>query len=338
MRSDKFKFGLIGASTISREYLVNAMHESGVAVPFGLFSRDRARGQTFAEQTRIPKVYDSLDGMLRDPQIDGVYVATTNERHHAQVLAIAAAGKHVLCEKPLALTIEQGKTMVAACRAADVVLAVNHHLRCGAQHIAMRDIVRSGRLGNLVTVRVVHGALLPVHLQTWRIDDPATGAGAVLDLAVHDADIVRFLLDDEIDEVSAMTAGSGMGNVAIEDTALAIFRTRRGTLGHIHNVFNTPFNRGSIEIHGTRASVVARDNMGQAPGGTVRIRDSSGEHELLLQHESLYARMVKSVVAAADGTGQAACSGEDGLHSLAVALAMHESARSSRTVVIPDFH
>ncbi|WP_027134682.1 Gfo/Idh/MocA family protein [Geminicoccus roseus] len=334
MRDGKFGFGLIGASTISRERMIGAMNDSGVALPVAVFSRDMARGRAFADEMGIPKAYDRLEDMLADPEIDGVYVASTNERHHAEVLAIAAAGKHVLCDKPLAMSVKQAEEMVRACEEAGVVFATNHHMRCGAHHIAMREIVRSGQLGELVVVRVVHGALLPAHLQTWRINDPATGAGAIMDLAVHDADIIRFLTGDEIVEVSAMSKNSGMGTDRIEDTALAIFRTANGTLGHIHNVFNTPFNRGSIEIHGTMGSLYAVDNMGQSPGGTLHQRDAQGEREIPLQHEELYVRMVRSVVAAANGQGEVACSGRDGLRSLAVALAMLESAQLGRAVAV----
>jgi 1,5-anhydro-D-fructose reductase (1,5-anhydro-D-mannitol-forming) len=332
---NKFGFGLIGASTISRERMIGAMNDSGVALPVAIFSRDLARGRAFADEMGIPRAYDRLEDMLADPGVDGVYVASTNDRHHAEVLASAAAGKHVLCDKPLAMSVAQAAEMVRACDAAGVVLATNHHMRCGAHHIAMREIVRSGQLGEPVVVRVVHGALLPAHLQTWRINDPAAGAGAIMDLAVHDADIVRFLTGDEIVEVAAMSKNSGMGTDRVEDTALAIFRTAGGTLGHIHNVFNTPFNRGAIEIHGTKGSLYALDNMGQSPEGTLRLRDAKGEREIPLQHEDLYVRMVRSVVAAARGEGEPACSGRDGLRSLAVALAMLESARDNRTVAVP---
>ena len=335
MRDGKFGFGLIGASTISRERMIGAMNESGVALPVAVYSRDMARGRAFADEMGIPKAYDRLDAMLADPDIDGVYVASTNERHHREVLACAGAGKHVLCDKPLAMSVEEAQDMVRACREAGVVFGTNHHMRCGAHHIAMRNIVREGKLGELVVIRVVHGALLPAHLQTWRINDPSAGAGAIMDLAVHDADIVRFLTGDEIVEVCAMSANSGMGTDKVEDTALGIFRTGRGTLGHIHNVFNTPFNRGSIEIHGTRGSLYAQDNMGQSPAGTLRLRDADGEREVPLVHEELYERMIKSFVAAARGEGEVACSGEDGARSLAVALAMLESAGSKKTVAVP---
>jgi 1,5-anhydro-D-fructose reductase (1,5-anhydro-D-mannitol-forming) len=207
-------FGLIGASTITREWVAPAIREAGGAI-VAVHSRDMARATAFADRLGVPRAYDRLDALLADPAIDAVYVATTNERHHGEVLAAAAAGKHVLCEKPLALTVEHGLEMARACAAAGVVLATNHHLRNAAHHIAMRDAVRAGRIGEPVVARIVHGALLPEHLQTWRINDPATGAGVLLDLTVHDADLLRFLLDDEIVEVTTMTRSTGLAAAGI---------------------------------------------------------------------------------------------------------------------------
>ncbi|MBV9244198.1 MAG: Gfo/Idh/MocA family oxidoreductase [Methylobacteriaceae bacterium] len=321
-------WGFIGASTISREWMLEAVRRTPGNEVVAVFSRSRQRGERFAAETGIGKVYDRLADLLAAPDIQAIYVASTNERHHSEVLACAAAGKHVLCEKPLALSVEDGLAMVAACERAKVVLAVNHHLRGAAPHRAMREIIASGRLGRIVVVRTAHGALLPEHLQTWRIRDAATGAGAALDLTVHDADIVRFLLDDEIVAVQAMTANSGLAAGSIEDTALAILRTRGGVLVHVQDVFNTPFNRTAAEIHGTKGSLFALDCMTQEPIGSVVLRNAGGETPIELVHENRYARVVRQFNEAIAGHGRPDCTGRDGVASLAVALAVLESART----------
>jgi 1,5-anhydro-D-fructose reductase (1,5-anhydro-D-mannitol-forming) len=336
MQDGRLGFGLIGASTISREWMIEALRATGSTAPVALYSRDLARGRAFAAETGIPRAYDRLDALLADPEVDAVYVASTNERHHREVLAAAAAGKHVLCEKPLAMTLDQGLQMIEACERAGVVLAVNHHLRNAAHHIAMRDAVREGRIGRPVVIRIAHGALLPPHLQTWRIRDAVAGAGAVLDLTVHDADLLRFLLDDEIAEVTAMAANSGMGSGGIEDTALTVLRTNGGVLGQMQDVFNTPHNRGAVEIHGTQGSLYGLDVMSQAPRGRVTLRDASGERELPLQQENLYVRGLRRFVAATRGEDTVPCTGRDGLRSLTAALAVLESARSGRAVAVSE--
>lgn len=331
--TDRLGFGLIGASTISREWMIDAIRASGVAHPVAVFSRDRTRGERFASETGIAKVYDSLAAMLADPTIGAVYIASTNERHHDEVLACAGAGKHVLCDKPLALTLDDTAAMIAACDRAGVVFATNHHLRNAATHIAIRQAVSSGRIGRPVVARVAHGSLLPKHLQTWRIAGDA-GAGAALDLTVHDADLLRFLLDDEFVRVSAMTANSGMAGGTTEDTVVTTLMSARGTIGQFQDVFNAPYSEGRVEIHGTEGSIIGRNVMSQAPAGSVTIVDADGVHELSIDHENLYVRGIRRFVAAIAGTDVVPSSGLDGSRSLAIALAALESSRTGRAVEI----
>jgi 1,5-anhydro-D-fructose reductase (1,5-anhydro-D-mannitol-forming) len=316
--------------------MIDAIRAQPDAFVAAVFSRDTERGRAFAGEFGIPRSYTSLDVMLADPEVGAVYVASTNERHHPEVLACAAAGKHVLCDKPLAMTVERGLEMVAACEAAGVTFATNHHLRNAATHRAMRQAVAEGALGKVVTARISHGGLLPHHLQTWRLNDPGAGAGAVLDLAVHDADLTRFLLGDEIVEVAALTANSGMAGGGVEDTAMLAMRTARGALVSFHETFNAPFNRTSVEVHGTAGSLFAVDCMTQAPKGTVELRDQDGARQLPLAHENLYARGVRRFVDATRGRDTVPCTGRDGVRSLAVALAALESARTGHRVTVPE--
>ncbi|MEO1016209.1 MAG: Gfo/Idh/MocA family oxidoreductase [Pseudomonadota bacterium] len=327
-------WGLIGASTIAREWMVKAIRAQDDTEIRAMMSRDRARGEAFSREFEIAQAYDSLEAMLGDPEIDAVYIGTTNDRHHGEVLAAAAAGKHVLCDKPIATSLAQASEMIAACERAGVTLAVNHHLRNAATHRAIRATIEAGTLGRIVTVRVAHGAMLPKHLQTWRIQDPSTGAGAVLDLAVHDADLLRFLLDDEIIEVEAMTANTGLAAGGIEDTAVAIGRTKSGTLISFQDVFNTPFNRNGVEIHGTEGSIFATNVLTQFPQGEVRLRDVAGERELPVEHEDLYQRGVRRFVAATRGEDNVPASGLDGARSLAVALAILDSAKTGTVTTV----
>ena len=116
-----------------------------------------------------------------------------------------------LCEKPLALTLADARAMVAECRKRGVVMGTNHHLRNAATHRAMREAIKAGRIGKPLFARVFHSVYLPAHLQGWRIERPDAGGGVVMDITVHDADTLRFVLDDEPTSVVAMTSQGGMG-------------------------------------------------------------------------------------------------------------------------------
>src|SRR5215217_1496523 len=204
-------WGVIGASTIGREWMVPAINAQPDSTVAALVSSNPERGRQYADDLGIPKVFSSIADLLEDPAINAVYIGTTNEWHEPQALAAIAAGKHVLCEKPLALSFESASGMVEAACAAGVVLGTNHHLRNAATHRTMRNLIRRGSIGRPLAARVFHAVYLPPHLQGWRIDRPEAGGGVILDITVHDADTLRFVLEDEVTEVSAMTASQGLG-------------------------------------------------------------------------------------------------------------------------------
>jgi 1,5-anhydro-D-fructose reductase (1,5-anhydro-D-mannitol-forming) len=321
------KWGLIGATTIGREWMVEAIREAGGIVT-AVMSRDAERGKAYAAEFAIPKSVTDLNSLWAD--VDAVYIATTNERHRDESIAAAEAGKHVLCEKPLATRLEDARAMVDACARAGVVMGVNHHLRNAATHRAIRDAIKSGRIGRPLAARVVHGGSLPEHLRTWRLQEASGGGGAIMDLTVHDADLLRFLISDEPEAVSALAQNGGLAAPGVEDAAVIQLRFASGLIAQLHDSFTTPYLRTMVEVHGTEGSITALDCMSQRPGGTVAIRTAAGEEQLKLTHENYYVRGLRAFHDAIAGRGQPVCTGEDGLRSLAVALAARRSAESGR--------
>ncbi len=325
------RWGLIGATTIGREWMIAAIRAEGGQIA-GVMSADSARAAAYAAEFDIPLATTSLDQLFE--KVDAVYVATTNDRHHGQVLAAAKAGRHVLCEKPLALTLPEAREMVAACRAARVVMGTNHHLRNAPTHRAMREAIREGRVGRPLFARVCHAVYLPAHLQGWRIKEPKTGAGVVMDITVHDADTLRFVLGDEPAAVSAMTQGAGMGESGIEDGMMGVARFKSGLLAQFHDAFTCRYATTAFEVHGSEGSLLAADCMTQRPIGTVTLRNARGEASLPLVRENLYERSVRAFHAATRGEGAPSASGEDGVRSMAMAIATLEAAHSRREAAV----
>lgn len=326
------RWGLIGASTIGREWVIDAIRQTGGEIA-GVFSTDAQRGAAYAKEFGIPGSTTELGDLLNSP-VDAVYIATTNDLHHGQCIAAAKAGKHVLCEKPLATNLADASNMVKACKAAKVVLATNHHLRGAATHRAMREAIKSGAIGRPLAIKVVHAGYLPVHLQGWRLTNPTAGAGAILDLTVHDADLMRFIIDDDAASVSAMVQNSGMAMAGVEDAAMGVITFRSGILGQFHDGFTTKHVQTSVEVHGDAGSLVATNCMTQAPVGQVLLRTPGCETKLQLQHENLYVRTINAFKSAIAGDGKPLSTGEDGVASLAIALAALESARTGSVVNI----
>jgi 1,5-anhydro-D-fructose reductase (1,5-anhydro-D-mannitol-forming) len=328
------RWGMIGASTIGREWMGPAIGAQPDSVVAAIASSEVGRAERYAAELGIPRAYGAVDELLADPEIDAVYISTTNEFHEPQTLAAARAGKHVLCEKPLALTVEAARGMVEACRDAGVVMGTNHHLRNAATHRAMREAVASGAIGQPLAARVFHAVYLPPHLQGWRIERPEAGGGVVLDITVHDADTLRFVLGDEVESVTAMTATQGMAQGGLEDTAMGVMRFRGGVLAQFHDAFTARHAITGCEIHGTDGSLYGRDVMTQRPVGTVVLRRDGQETTLPLAHENLYERSVRHFNAAIRGDGAPAATGEDGVRSLEIALGVLESATTGRAVAV----
>jgi len=327
-------WGLIGASTIAHEWVIGAIRAQPGSEVVAVMSRDPTRAAEYASAHRIPSHYTALSALLADPRVDAVYISTTNELHKAQTVAAAAAGKHVLCEKPLALTVADARDMVEACARAGVVLGTNHHLREAATHRRIRELVRSGAVGKPLFARVFHAGLLPPHLQGWRLKEPQAGGGAILDLTVHDADLLRFVLGAEPVEAVALSQQGGLASGRLEDGAMTVLRFDNEVLAQLHDAFTVPFARTGLEVHGSEGSIVGRDVMTQRPTGEVVLSSKQGERAEALAHEDLYARTVAAFTAAVGGEGQPTATGEDGWRSLATALAALESARTGRRVPV----
>jgi 1,5-anhydro-D-fructose reductase (1,5-anhydro-D-mannitol-forming) len=326
------KWGLIGATTIAHEWMIGAIRANGGEI-VSVLSSDAARGKAYAEANGIPRATTSLASLLK-AGIDAVYIATTNEHHKAQTLAAAKAGKHVLCEKPLALTLKDARRMVEACKVAGVVMATNHHLRNAATHRAMREAILAGRIGKPLFARVFHAVYLPPHLQGWRIKNPGAGAGVVMDITVHDADTLRFVLNDEAQSVTAFTQSAGLGESGIEDGVMGVIRFQSGVLAQFHDAFTTKYPNTGFEVHGTEGSLIGSNVMTQQPIGEVLLRTAKGEELLPTVPENLYERSVRNFVAAIAGKGQPSATGEDGVKSMAVAVAALKSAKTGKAVLV----
>jgi 1,5-anhydro-D-fructose reductase (1,5-anhydro-D-mannitol-forming) len=327
------RWGLIGASTIAAEHMIDAFRANGGEI-VAVMSTSAERAGRYAAKHNIAKSTTAIDALVEDKDIDAVYISTTNELHRDQVFAAAAAGKHVLCEKPLALTLADARAMVAECARRGVVMATNHHLRNAATHRALRDAIKAGRIGKPLFARVFHAVYLPPHLQGWRIEKPEAGGGVVLDITVHDADTLRFVLDDEPQSVTAMTANGGMGRASLEDGVMGVIRFSSGLLAQFHDAFTTKYARTGFEVHGEEGSLIASDCMTQAPKGEVLLRSSAGEEQLKLDHEKLYVRSVRLFQSAVAGAGAPSATGEDGVKSLSVAISTLQSARTGALAAI----
>ncbi|CAN7492193.1 Gfo/Idh/MocA family oxidoreductase [Rhizobium sp. LjRoot98] len=327
------RWGLIGASTIAHEWVIDAIRAVGGEI-VSVMSTSAERGAKYAADHGIAKSVTSVDELVGDPDVQAVYISTTNELHRDQVIAAAKAGKHILCEKPLAMSLDDAHAMVKVARDAGVVMATNHHLRGAATHRAMRDAIADGKIGKPLAARVCHAGYLPPHLQGWRLDKPEAGGGVILDITVHDTDTLRFVLGDDPVEAVALGQYGGMAKAGLEDAAMGILRFKSGLIAQFHDGFTTKYAVTGFEVHGSDGSLIARNCMSQKPVGTVTLRNVEGETELPLDHRNLYENTLTAFDNAIAGKGKPLCGGEDGIWSLATGLAVMKSAQTGNAVAV----
>ena len=317
---------------------INAADGAAIA---GVVSRDMGRARDFGEKHGAAHAYDNLDELLRDPGVDVVYIASPNALHAEQTIRAAEAGKHVLVEKPMALSTADAERMIEACDAAGVRLCVGFHLRNHEGHQRLRQLVGDGGLGAVAFaeanwsrgVRGQEASPPRTGLQAWWDDPSLIGAGAFMATGVHCADLLRYVLDDDVVEVSALSDATP--EKPLEELVALSLRFRKGTLARIMTGRRTPdYERNDVLLYGTlgRAGVHASVDMNMNGVLSVRtdaltLNDAYGPDPI-----ALYTRQVEAFDASLEGGSAPLATGLDGLRVVEITLAMVESARTGRRV------
>lgn len=321
------RWALVGASDIAATKVlpaIRAVGDEAVVVRSG----DAAHAAAWAEEHGIKESVTDLRAALERDDVDAVYVSSVNERHREHVEAAAAAGKHVLAEKPLALSLADAMAMVGACRTAGVVMATNHHLPASPTHRTLKRAVADGMVGDVRAVRVHHAVQLPARLAGWRIEDPV-GGGVVLDVTVHDAAAVAAILGTRALEVTAVGLNQANRSGGPFDAVMTDALWEGNVLVQTHDAYNNPHLPTSLHILGTDGALVAEDcNTGDPVGSVTLWRGHVAEPLDVGPRDNLYEVTVRAFGAAVRGRGEVVVTGEAGVRSLAYSLAALESLRS----------
>jgi 1,5-anhydro-D-fructose reductase (1,5-anhydro-D-mannitol-forming) len=325
------KWGLIGASDIAETRVIPALLANNQEIMV-VQSTKLERATEFAKKNNIAKATDSIEQLLSS-DIDAVYISSTNEKHFDQAMAAIKARKHLLCEKPIAMSLSHAEQMVTAAKSANLIFATNHHIRVAGSHQLVRKMIENGELGELISVRINHAVALPDRLKGWRITDQSAGGGVVLDIVVHDVDTLRYLIGSNISEVVGLTNSFGLGTDQIEDSAMVIYKFENGVLATSHESFVVKHNVTTLDIHGTKASIFMNNAMTQDPVAEITIRDANGAREVTVSdREDLYIKAIRQFIRAVENGDLPYADGEDGYRSVQGALAVLESVGSKKVV------
>lgn len=291
---------------------------------------DAERGAAMAELYGVEYLPDFRDAVVRD-DIDAVVICSENVRHKEMTIAAAEAGKHVLCEKPIATTVEDALAMIAACRDNNVKLQIAFPVRFNAATVGLKAAIDRGTIGEPLIIAARNPGTCP---QGWFVKPELSGGGAVIDHTVHVVDALRWMLGVEVDEVYA-EIDTRIYDIEADDTGLLMMKLSNGIPVSLDTSWSRPANnpiwggvtidvvgeKGVLSLDAFRANIELIEIQG--PSNTRIGVEVSGDPE-----------MIDAFLLAVRTDGDTAPNGEDGLRAMEVALAAYESARTQQVVTI----
>ncbi len=231
------------------------------ARPIAVISRDPARGAAFAQAHGFARVHGSLSAALADPEIDAIYDVTPDGLHADNIVACAAAGKHTLVEKPLAVSLAEGQRAIHAARRAGIVVGVVYNQRHDAVHQAARELIAAGAIGRVMMARVQlalrQRAAAPQPAGgNWRTDPAMRPHGVASSIGDHAFDTLEYVVGQRIESVAALA----VPDEGREQLAALALRLEGGVIGHAVASYDMPFAQRPIEIHGSDGSLILRNS------------------------------------------------------------------------------
>ena len=329
------RYAVVGLGHIAQVAVLPAFaHARRNSQLTAVVSGDRAKRREIARRYRLEQAfgYDEFDECLRS--VDAVYIALPNSLHAEYTIRAARAGVHVLCEKPMAVTTDECRQMITACRRAKVKLMIAYRLHFETLNLSAIDLARSGTLGELkyfnssFSMTVRRG-----DIRTKR----AYGGGTLYDIGVYCINAARYLFRGEPTQVSAVSVNSGSSTLAeIDETTASILRFGNDRVAAFVTSFNSS-DVASYRIVGTKGDLHA-DPAYEYAGGL--------EYTLTIDGKTTRKRVAKRDQFAPELLYFSDCilkdrapepSGEEGLQDVRIVQALYESARSGRPISIRPF-
>ncbi len=345
--TDTISWGVIGSGGIARrrtipEGLVPARNARVLAV----YDVNGAVNSEVARQTGATAAA-SLEELL-DSAVQAVYIASPPAHHREQVLACARAGKHVLCEKPLGLTVADAQAMIAACAKARVLLGTAFMMRFHSQHQAALKLIREGKLGEPVFARAQLSCWYPPLEGAWRQDPALGGGGSLMDMGGHCIDLLEMFFGS-VRSVGCMTQRR-IHSYASEDSAVVSLQFGNGALGVVDAFFCVPdhASQNRLELYGSAGAILAKGTIGQGDRGEMLafLKGEAGTYDAQQARAAetgmpINPEPVNTYRAEIEEFSQAILEGKQpannaqlGLQSQRVLAACYQSAREGRQIVV----
>jgi xylose dehydrogenase (NAD/NADP) len=320
------KWGLLSTARINRR-LIPAIRAAKRAELLAVASRDQARAEAYAAEWDIPRAHGSYQALLDDPDVDAVYISLPNSLHAEWAARAAQAGKHVLCEKPLALSVAQCDQIMAAAEAAGVVAAeAVMYLYHPLLHKA-RDLVREGAVGQVKLVRGSFSFFLdrPADVR-W---EPELGGGSLWDVGSYPVSFIRWIAG----EPEQVFGWGTLGDSGVDETFAGLLRYASGVLGVLDSSFCQPF-RVQAEVIGSSGTLRVERPFPINSESRIILRRDEKEKKIRVPKADPYRCQVDALTAAVLDGAALPVPLSSSRANVATLVALYESARKGVPVTI----
>ena len=323
------RWGVIGTGWVSADFMVPALAKCSGSRLVACLGSSAQKSRAFAGRFNIAHAHATLDELLANAEVDAVYVATPNAMHREVVVAAARAGKHVLCEKPFAMSVADGRAMTQACAEAGVTLRVAHQMRMEAVLDRARVIVQSGRLGRVAAVSLERASANPPRT-TWRKD--VAQSGVVFDVGVHLLDQIQWITGQPFAAVAAFTSPDRAAGEP--DNQITVLGRLAGD-GHatVRATREIASAENNLIVEGSEATLIT-SALRFVPEHTLAVRDKSGTVEERFPASPAYEWEVRAFEQDVQGRRSVLPDGEEGTQLVAVTRAVLDAVEQRRTVAV----
>lgn len=270
--SRKIKWGVIGCGGIADRKTIPGMMEADNVELVAVMDSVMSVAENVRDKYNASYAFDDFNALLALDEIEAVYIASPVFCHKEQALAAAKAKKHILLEKPMALSVADAEEIKKACDDAGVKLGVGFLMRFHGYHQRIKEIIAEGSIGDIVSMRGQFTCWYPDIEGAWRQDKSLSGGGALMDMGIHAIDLLQYLSGLKVTEVAAFCETQSF-NYKVDDSAAVVMKMDNGSLAYVDSNFNIPdaASVAKLEIYGTKGSIVATGTLAQAEVGDVAI-------------------------------------------------------------------
>ena len=323
------RFGIVGFGLHAVRRLMPGFALAKNSRVTALSRRDLEKARESARQYEIPLAFDSAESLCRSPEVDAVLVTTPNALHLDDVLLALKCGKPVLCEKPMGMDADECRQMVEAARSVGLLLGVAQVFRFENSTARLRERIAAGQIGRPVSARSEFSYPGRNHARTWINDAAVAGGGPIADVGVHAVDALRFILQDEVVQVSAQGTRDGASG-DVEAAAALVLGFSRGTLGAVLVSTRAEY-RTPLEIVGESGSLRAEDGLNVERPITIELRKNGAVVESeTVSNKLAYAAQVDAFADALEGKAAFPVPGEEGWQNQEILDAAYRSLKSGK--------